>query len=270
MTKEMGRVIAVALVALAVAASVRSQSPTGPRAPFAFDVVSVKPNTSGEVGGTSRAQPGRYQGVNVTLKRVITLAYRPVQEFVGGPDWINTAHFDIDARAEGTPSQDQMLEMLRTLLADRFKLVVHKEQKDSPVYALTVARRDGRLGARLRRSDVECLAPDSGPAAPPAAPRPRCGFRLGNGVLSGQGATMARLASEMSFVGRQVIDRTGLAGAFDIDLEWTPDSPGAAPSPDAGPSVFTAIQEQLGLKLEPATAPLEIVVIDSAEQPSAN
>jgi uncharacterized protein (TIGR03435 family) len=81
---------------------------------------------------------------------------------------------------------------------------------------------------------------------------------------------MARLASELSIVGRQVIDRTGLAGAFDVDLEWTPDAPGAAPSPDAGPSIFTAIQEQLGLKLEPATAPLEVVVIDSAEQPSAN
>jgi uncharacterized protein (TIGR03435 family) len=80
---------------------------------------------------------------------------------------------------------------------------------------------------------------------------------------------MARLESELSFVGRQVIDRTGLAGALDVDLEWTPDAP-SAPSPEADPSILTAIQEQLGLKLEPATAPLEIVVIDGAEQPSAN
>ena len=120
------------LATILAAVSLRGQAPRRPR-PLAFDVVSVKPNTSGEQGGSSRAQPGRHQGINVTLKRVIGLAYRPVQEFAGGPDWINTAHFDIEAGTEGNPSQEQMLEMLRTLLADRFKLVVHKEMKDSPV-----------------------------------------------------------------------------------------------------------------------------------------
>jgi len=264
------QIIPMVLATIAMVVSVRGQAPTVPRSPLAFGVVSVKPNTSGEQGGTSRAQPGRYQGINVTLKRVISLAYRPVQEFVGGPDWINTAHFDIDARAEGNPSQDQMFEMLRTLLADRFKLVVHKELKESPVYALTLARRDGRLGSRLKPSDAECRPPDSAPSAPSPQTGPRCGFKLGNGVLSGQGATMARFASELSFVGRQVIDRTGLTGPFDVDLEWTPDSPGAAPTPDAGASIFTAIHEQLGLKLEPSTAPLEVIVIDSAERPSEN
>ncbi len=265
------QIIPMVLATIAMIVSLRGQAPGVPRSQPAFGVVSVKPNTSGEQGGTSRAQPGRYQGINVTLKRMITLAYRPVQEFVGGPDWINTAHFDVDARAEGSPSQEQMLEMLRTMLADRFKLVVHKELKESPVYALTLARRDGRPGSRLTPSAAECQPPDSGRGAPsPQAPAPRCGFRLGDGVLSGRGATMSRLAGELSFVGRQVIDRTGLTGSFDIDLEWTPDAPGAAPSPDAGPSIFTAIQEQLGLKLEPSTAQLEIVVIDSAERPAEN
>jgi uncharacterized protein (TIGR03435 family) len=264
------QIIPMVLATIAMVVSVRGQAPSVPRPPLEFSVISVKPNTSGEQGGTSRGQPGRYQGINVTLKRVIGLAYRPVQEFVGGPDWINTAHFDIDARAEGNPSQDQMFEMLRTLLAQRFKLVVHKELKESPVYALTLARRDGRLGSRLKPSDAECRPPDSAPPVPSPQTGPRCGFKLGNGVLSSQGATMARFASELSFVGRQVIDRTGLAGAFDVDLEWTPDSPGAASAPDAGASIFTAIQEQLGLKLEPSTAPLEVVVIDSAERPSEN
>ena len=223
------RVNAIALLVVSLTASVRGQSPS---APLAFDVVSVKPNTSGEVGGASRAQPGRYQGVNVTLMRVIGLAYRPVQEFVGGPDWIKTAHFDIEARSDGSPTPDQTLEMLRTLLADRFKLVVHKDVKESPVYALTLARRDARLGPRMRPASAECPPPGSTPRAPsPEAPRPQCGFKLGNGALSGQGATMARRAGELSFVGRQVIDRTGLAGAFDVDLEWTPDTPGAAQSP---------------------------------------
>lgn len=269
METEIRHVLTGSLAALVFTASLLGQSPTEPRAPLAFDVVSVKPNRSGETGGTSRAQPGRYQGINVTLFRVITLAYRPVQEFVGGPDWIRTAHFDIEARSDRSPTPDQMLEMLRTMLADRFRLVVHKEQQESPVYALTLARRDGRLGPRLKKSETECAPPDSGPAQSPQ-PRSRCGFMLGNGVLSGRGATMARVAAELSFVDRQVIDRTGLAGAFDIDLEWTPDSPGAAPNPDTGPSIFTAIQEQLGLKLEPATAPLDIIVIDSAERPTEN
>src|SRR6187200_2900252 len=93
-----------------------------PQRPRTFDVTSVKPNTSGEQGGSSKAQRGRYLGLNVTLKRAVGLAYRPVQEFVGGPDWINTDRFDIEGSVEGTPTQDQMLEMLRSLLADRFKL----------------------------------------------------------------------------------------------------------------------------------------------------
>jgi uncharacterized protein (TIGR03435 family) len=265
------QIIVIALMAVALASSTWGQSPGSPGSRLAFDVISVKPNASGEVGGTSRAQPGRYQGINVTLKRVISLAYLPVQEFVGGPDWINTAHFDIEARSDSSPTPDQMREMLRTMLADRFKLVVHRETKETPVYALTLARRDARLGPRLRPRNSECPPPDS--AAPPLSAQPvgpRCGFKLGNGAMSGQGATMGRLASELSFVGRQVIDRTSLTGAFDLDLEWTPDSPGAAASPDAGPSIFTAIQEQLGLKLEPSTAPLDVIVIDSAERPVEN
>src|SRR5262245_18237330 len=265
------QIIPMVLATIAMIVTLRGQAPGVPRSPLAFGVVSVKPNTSGEQGGTSRAQPGRYQGVNVTLKRMITLAYRPVQEFVGGPDWINTTHFDIDARVEGSPSQEQMLEMLRTMLTDRFKLVVHKESKESPVYALTLARRDGRPGSRLTPSTSECQPPDSGrAAASPQSPAPRCGFRLRIGDFSGRSTTMARLAGELSFVGRQVIVRTGLTGSFDIDLEWTPEAPGAAPSPDNGPSIFTAIQEQLGLKLEPSTAPLEVIIIDSAERPAEN
>jgi hypothetical protein len=104
------QVIPMLFATLVAAVSLRGQAPPAPRAPLAFDVVSVKPNTSGEQGGTSRAQPGRYQGINVTLRRVIGLAYRPVQEFAGGPDWIDAARFDIEARTESNPSQEQMLE----------------------------------------------------------------------------------------------------------------------------------------------------------------
>src|SRR5688500_9077670 len=121
-----------------------------PQRDLTFDVTSVKPNTTGEQGGSSSVRPGRYVGINVTLRRVMGLAYRPVQEFAGGPDWINTERFDIEGRSDGTPSQPQMLEMLRSLLADRFKLVVHKEVRPMPAFALVLARADRRTGARLR------------------------------------------------------------------------------------------------------------------------
>jgi len=225
-----------------------------------FDAVSIKPNTSGEVGGASRAQPGRYQGVNVTLMRLIGLAYRPIQEFEGGPDWIRTDRFDVDAKAEGTPSQDQMLRMLRTMLADRFKLVVRAEKRQRPVYALTMARRDRTLGPQLRASEAMC---PGGPGT--------CGVRMGDGILTATSITMTRLASELSFVGRQVMDRTELPGAFEVNLQWTPEAAGAgAPATDNLPSIFTAMQEQLGLKLEPATGPIDVLVIERAEKPSAN
>jgi uncharacterized protein (TIGR03435 family) len=171
MTTGIRRVLTGSLAAVTLTASLLGHSSIEPQVPLAFDVVPVKPNTSGETGGTNRAQPGRDQGINVTLFRVITLAYRPVQEFVGGPDRIKTARFDIEARSDRSPTPDQMLEMLQTMLADRFKLVVHKEQKESPVYALTLARRDGRLGPRLKKSETECAPPDSGPVQSPSLDR---------------------------------------------------------------------------------------------------
>ena len=119
----------------------------------AFDVATIKPNKSVEPGGGSRFAGSSYVGTNVTLKRVIRLAYGPIQEFVGGPGWIETEHYDITAKTEGNPSREQLQLMLRSLLADRFKLVVHKETRDLPAYALVLARRDGKLGPSLRRSE---------------------------------------------------------------------------------------------------------------------
>jgi|SRR5262245_17215138 len=226
----------------------------------AFDAVSIKPNPSGERGGTSRGQPGRYQGINVTLMRVIRLAYQPIQEFEGGPDWIDADHFDIEATAVGTPTREQMIAMLRAMLADRFSLQVRQEMRQRPIYALTFARRDGRLGAQLKPSASEC---PNGPGT--------CGVQMDNGALRSKGITMPRLASELSFVGRKVIDRTGLSGAFDVNLEWMPEEPGAgAPPPDSLPSIFTALQEQLGLKLEASTGPVDVLVILRAERPRPN
>lgn len=248
-----------------------------PQTALTFDVTSVKPNLSGELGGSSKGEPGRYVGINVTLRRVMGLAYFPAQEFVGGPNWIHSDRFDIEGKAEGTFNQDQMREMLRALLADRFELVVHRETRQLPAYALTLARTDGRLGAELRRAAPCTPAPSAGPQ--PAGPR--CGgFSVGNSAIKGVGVTMTQLAGELPSAteGRYVVDRTGLSGTFDVSVTWNADAlrPSAPPvdgtpsasSVDGAPSIFAAIQEQLGLKLEPITAPIEVIVIDSAERPS--
>jgi uncharacterized protein (TIGR03435 family) len=255
---------AAAIIAMSVVGVLGQE----PQRLLSFDVTSVKPNTSGEQGGSSKGQPGRYVGVNVTLRRVIGLAYRPVQEFVGGPDWIDTERFDIEGRVEGTPTQDQMLEMLRSLLSDRFQLAVHRESRQMPAYALTVARGDGKLGADLRP-----VAPCRPPAAPPIASTRSCGgFAVGNGSIRGNGVTMTQLAAELPSAteGRYVVDRTGLGGAFDVSLVWNADALSPTTTSDSAPSVFAAIQEQLGLRLVPITTPIEVIVIDRAERPAGN
>jgi uncharacterized protein (TIGR03435 family) len=252
------------VIVVASVAGLLAQTPQRPRT---FDVTSVKPNTSGEQGGSSTAEPGRYVGVNLTLRRVIGLAYLPVQDFVGGPSWINSDRFDIEGKAEGTPNREQMLEMLRSLLADRFKLVVHRETRQMAAYALTLARAD--LGPGLRRT-----APCADPGTRPASSERHCGgFSIGRGTLRGTGVTLTQLAAELPSAtdGRRVVDRTALDGTFDISLTWNHDAlrPDDVPVGQAA-SIFAAIQEQLGLKLESITAPIEVIVIDQADRPASN
>jgi uncharacterized protein (TIGR03435 family) len=234
-----------------------------------FDVTSVKPNRSGAVGGTSKGEPGRYVGINVTLRRVMGLAFFPVQEIVGGPAWINADRFDIEGKADAAPNQEQMRGMLRALLVDRFKLVVHRETRQMPGYALTLSRADGRLGTELRRGD-----PCASPSTPQPSPQRECGgFTVGSGALKGSGVTIRQLAAELPSAteGRQVVDRTGLEGTFDVSLTWNAEAlRPAAPAREQAASIFASIQEQLGLKLEPATLPIEVIVIESVERPEEN
>jgi uncharacterized protein (TIGR03435 family) len=244
-----------ALVVASVAVFLAQEAPR----PLTFDVTSVKPNTSGEIGGSSKAEPGRYVGVNVTLRRVIGLAYLPVQDIVGGPGWINTDRFDIEGKSAGAANREQLQEMLRSLLADRFALAVHREVRQLPAYSL-VTRPDGKTGPRLRQ-------------AQPCTEQRCGGFTIVNGSLKGIGVTMTQLAAELPSAteGRRVLDRTGLAGVFDVELIWNADAlrPDAASAEHAA-SIFAAVQEQLGLKLEPVTAPTEVIVIDRAERPASN
>ena len=256
------------VVALAAAGVALAQQPAAP----AFDAVSIKINHSGAQGGTSRGQPGRYVGVNVTLMRLVRLAYRPIEEFDGGPDWKDREHFDVEATTSANATQTQMLAMMRAMLADRFTLRAHTETRALPVYELRVARPDGRLGSALTRVADAC-PPPAPPGAPPpaagaAAPAIRCGFTVQDGVLSGMG-TLANIASELMVAGRHTVDRTGLEGVYRIDLRWSPDNVAGLPS-DAPPEIFTAAREQLGLRLQASTAPTDVLVIDSAERPEEN
>jgi uncharacterized protein (TIGR03435 family) len=278
------------------------ENATGPT----FEVASVKPNNSGDGRTFAQNQPGRFTATNVTLRLLIRNAYQ-LQDFqiTGGPSWISSDHFDVVAKigekenplanpfpTKGTEPTSLQL-MIRALLAERFKLAVHTETQQLPIYSLVVARNDGRLGPNLHRSETDCsaaLAAGRGRGAPPAPPQAGepmpCGMRIGPGAMSMGAAPLSQFASSLSmFVGRVVLDRTGLTGVFDANLTWTPEQmPQRASGTPAdqplrfngvdidpnGPSIFTAVQEQLGLKLESQKGPVDVLVIDRVEHPVEN
>jgi uncharacterized protein (TIGR03435 family) len=247
-----------------------------------FDVASVKPNKSGGIPNVIGFFPGgRLTATNVALRELIRLAYdlQPSQ-LVGGPDWINSSRFDVAARADvaGRPS----LAMIRSLLAERFQLTTHRETRELPTYALVMARADRRLGPQFRVSRVDCAG---GATNPPADGRQYCDSFVGAPPRwFAAGVTMAQLTLSLSRqVRATVVDQTELAGAFDVELQWTPEglpprpAGGAADQPmllngfdvdPDGPSIFTALQEQLGLKLDSRRAPVEVLVIDRVSTPS--
>jgi uncharacterized protein (TIGR03435 family) len=258
------------------------------QAPLAFEAASVKINKSGgwrrEIGPTPG---GRFTATNTPARDLIAFAYGVSQDgvsfrIVGGPKWIDEDRFNVVATVTGQWTFQQMREMVRTLLADRFRLAAHTETRELPTYALVVVPNQP---LRLRRSVVDeaaCQARREAiqrrepvPPPVPGAP-PICGSgRTNPGTITAVGGSMSSLASSLGqFVSRSVSDRTQLAGLFDFDLHWTPDTIPQVP-PDApplnidpnGPSIFTALQEQLGLKLESTRGPVDIVVIDRVERP---
>jgi uncharacterized protein (TIGR03435 family) len=296
-------VVLWALVTGVGPAGLGAQTPAANAGAPAFEVASVKPNKSGEPFIRFGLQPGgRFNAVNVPLRELIVFAYAPLQrsQIVGGPAWMDSDRFDVTAKAEGDVppvapgAAGPVSLMMRTLLADRFKLVAHTESREQSIYNLTFARDDRRLGTQLTPSTVDCAAraaargrgtgpaglPPSPPPGPPAAgQRLECGMMMGLGSISAGGVTLTELTRMLSQrTNRMVVDRTGLTGRYDFTMEFTPDQmppPGAqlngaplpAINPD-GPSLFTALQEQLGLKLESARGPVETLIIDSVEQPT--
>jgi uncharacterized protein (TIGR03435 family) len=263
--------LAVTLASAATTASAQSA------AAAAFEVASVRRNTSGSTRSDWDREPGGgVKEINVTLRHLIRGAYslRDAQ-ITGGPSWLDTDRFDVVAKAPAGTDPRHIDAMMRALLAERFQLVAHVEQREQPVYELVRAEIDGAPGPRLR-SRPDCANRQAGVDA--QGKNPCGGFLFGPGRLTIRGMDIGAVASHLSDE-RIVIDRTGLQGDFDIDLEWTPDQmprTDAALPPDVprprpdGASLVTALREQLGLRLQPSRALVEVLVIDRIEQPTAN
>jgi uncharacterized protein (TIGR03435 family) len=270
----------IAMVLLNAPAS-QAQSPSATPQPISY-VASVKLNNAADARTFSEYSPGgRLTATAVTVGYLLRIAYRiqPYQ-LVGAPAWISTKRYDIAATVEDKPAPSQQA-LLRALLKDRFKLAVHNETRELPVFALVVARSDGKLGPQLSKSAFDCAAYQAGPHGPPEPGRtPNCATRIGPGALSGKAIPMTQLATGLaSFVSRFTVDKTGLTGGFDVELTWTPEqvSPNIAGNalPDAAPdssgaSIFSALQEHLGLKLVSEKGPVHVLVLDHLEEPSAN
>lgn len=265
----MNRALAAAVLLSVMAPGLWSEE--APASPTRYEVATIKPNATGDHRVMLQIMPGgRFQATGVTLKFLMQEAYG-VRDFQisGGPSWMNTDRWDIVAKGEGLPDRvppEQFRSMLTSLIEERFQVKFHRETKEMPVYNLVAAKGGPKVTVHGGAS----------------APR----LRMGRAELDGTSVPLAMLAQQLSQqLGRTVVDKTGLTGDYDFSLKWTPEPgqggmpfgppPGApeggpAPADPNRPSIFTAVQEQLGLKLESDKGPVQMLVLDRVERPSEN
>lgn len=274
--------VGAGLVVVAADIAVGAAQEQPPAAPAkTFEVASVRANPSGTTQTNINFTPAGVTFTNVQLRAIIQFAYGINQpsRLAGVPEWANNERFDIVARGAVTSLEDRRV-MLQALLADRFKLAAHHEQRSIPIYTLVLARTDGRLGPSLVPSAVDCAAGGRGrgdSAAVSDATAPRCGVGPGGpGEIHLTGFRINAFASILSIMqGRPVVDGTGLAGPYDIQLTYAPDTPvgrgaDAPAGVDGRASIFTALQEQLGLKLQAGNRQEDVLVIDRVSHPDEN
>jgi uncharacterized protein (TIGR03435 family) len=221
------------------------------QAPLAFEAATVKANRSGRTDTHSDSDNNRISIVNMQLRRLIAKAYDVRPDQIDGPEFLDTERFDVVAKSETVPNTSQFLEMMQALLADRFKLTLHRESREGRAYALVVAKG----GIKIK----------------PVEPDGNSSTNNRRGELEAKGVSMARFAETLSRLGLTVVDQTGVEGVFDFKLSYDPSSTrpttdASDATGDAGPSIFTALQEQLGLKLESRKVPIEYLVIDHIER----
>ena len=301
----MSRAYLSLLPALLLAVTMTTVGAQAPQPLPRFEVASVKPSTAPT---RFSVQPGGRIVATQSLKQHIADAFLGAQPLaqsrvLGGPAWIESARYEINAKAAtdfepspGGPGPPRdMLLMLRSLLEERFTLKAHLETRDLPIYELVVARADRTLGPQLRPSPTDCdaliAAVRAGGAPPARQPHepPPCGAMRGPARILAGGVEMTQFASMLMLTmadangpagrefARLVVDKTGLTGRYAFTLAWTPEQmpteappPGIPPIDPNGPQFLTALEEQLGLKLQPARRPVEVVVIDSVEQPTSD
>lgn len=297
----------LSLTLVVATALLRGQSEPAKR--LAFDVASVKPDKTDAPlqsnvplgpGDVFAPNGGYFNATNVPLWNYIFFAYKlkgnAAQSLMPQlPEWVRSDRFDIQARASGNPGKDDLRQMMRSLLADRFSLAVHYETREVPVLAFVLVK-PGKLGPQLRQHQDDAPCPTNPSAQPGQAPSPLtiaggypalCGGILGLPAsvpgrmrIGARNVTLPFVADSLGAApgqGRPLIDRTGLTGTFDFTLEWTPDRQGAqppgadaAPDPSTALSFEEALREQLGIRLESRKGPVEMLIVDHIEHPSEN
>jgi uncharacterized protein (TIGR03435 family) len=244
--------VMVALL-LAIAAQAQQQ----PAARAEFEVVSVKPGDPASMGSSWGTPPGRVVMRNVTLKFLVMDTYRLNEyQLDGGPKWIDSAKFNVDAKLPAGAPQSQIPLMMQVMLADRFKLEVHRETKTRPEYELVVAKGGPKLQAARE-----------GEPNPGSSSTSEGGGQI---QIGGNGVTIPSLIGRLTgYAGAPILDRTGLAGQYTFTLKFAPLLETSVQD-ESLPAIFAAVQQQLGLKLEAIKGPVEVLVIDRAEMPTAN
>jgi uncharacterized protein (TIGR03435 family) len=248
-----------------------------------FDVASIKRNTTplGAGGGLGIRPDGTFIMTNQPIQSIILNASPvPVREVVGVPDWVNTERYDVTVKPPVGSTREQWSQMWQALFADRMKLVAHVERRERTTFALVLARGDGRLGSQLQPSTLDCSS-RPGPSAPPPQAatsandvRNRCGMTMNATSIMSGSITMDRLAQSLGgLAGGLVNNGTGLQGTYALTLTFSRTRGAGAPNAgalDDPPEIFTALQEQLGLKLRPERTMVPIFVVDHIERPSEN
>ena len=262
------------LTALVVGPSVALLGQTADRKP-SFEVATIKLNVGNSRGGGGGLSPGgRWSVINTDVITLIMLANEGAsgvpmrRQIVDAPDWASSDHYDINAIVPDDLREKRVRELytllpqiIQHLLEDRFKLTTHHESRDMPIYELVLARKDRALGPRLQHTTVDCQTDPQ-----------HCMIQSGRGHFAGPAVGLPMLVQMLSFnVDRAIVDHTGLQGLFDLNLEWTSDripAPNGGSTFDDNPSLFTALQEQLGLKLAATKGPVDVVVVDHVERPT--
>jgi uncharacterized protein (TIGR03435 family) len=232
-----------------------------------FDVVSIKPNHSGELGVRVDIQRGQVRMTNIRVTNLINSAYSvPIERIMGGPSWIREDRFDFVAKRAPTTSREESARMMRAMLAERFNLRIRREQRDQEVYVLRAAHA-GVLGPRMKSTDRACTDEGQREAREAGLQPASCPVESRNGHISGFGVSMPQLATYLMPAFQDAVeDRTGLTGRYDIDLLWAEARTVAEPT--SAPALPTALQEQLGLTVGRERVPREFVLVEAIERPT--